>query len=253
MFTRLFSNYRQFALVLICSVFLVSCGDSGDGGTVEGGSVAVDTEIPAGQVANDAVLPAGDDVQVYAIDPAESEVYWKIYRSGPLARLGHNHVISLVDFSGSVTVGSDLADAVWELSFPVDGLIVDDPELRARLGEDFESVPSDEDKAGTKVNMLTDRVLDGINFPEIRLEGSGVVGSLDAASLPLSINILGRTIEQTFPASISVTAETVTVTGEYRMTHTDFGMEPFTALGGAMAVGEDIDFTYSLRASAVNP
>ena len=248
MFTRLFSKYRQFSLVLVCSVFLVSCGDSGDEGAA---AVAVATEVPAGQVASSAVLPAGDDVQVYTIDPAESEVYWKIYRSGPLARLGHNHVISLVDFSGSVTVGSDLADSAWELSFPVDGLIVDDPELRARFGEDFESVPSDEDKAGTKVNMLTDRVLDGINFPEIRLEGSGVIGSLDAASLPLSINILGRTIERTFPASISITADTVTVTGEYRMTHDDFGMEPFTALGGAMAVGSEIDFTYELTATAV--
>ena len=147
----------------------------------------------------------------------------------------------------------EIADSTWELSFPVDGLVIDDPELRARYGEDFESVPDEDAKAGTKTNMLTDRVLDGANFPTIRLEGSGVVGSLEEASLPVSISIVGRTIEQTFPASITVTDDVVTVEGEYRLTHADLGLEPFSLMGGAMAVGDEIDFTYRLRANVVNP
>ncbi|MDA1291195.1 MAG: hypothetical protein O3C37_10075 [Proteobacteria bacterium] len=106
-------------------------------------------------------------------------------------------------------------------------------------------------KEGTKENMLTEALLDGANFPEIRLEGNGVVGSLDAASLPVSIQMLGRTIEQTFPASISITEDSVLVQGEYQLTHADLGLEPFSLLGGAMAVGAEIDFTYRLRANVV--
>lgn len=240
-------------LIGLISFWLLSGGD--DGATVDAGNdrVAIETEISEGAAAIDAVLPVDEDSQIYIVDAAESEIYWRIYRSGALARLGHNHVISLTEFEGSVTVGGDVADSTWELSFPVDALVIDDPELRARYGEDFESVPREADKEGTKENMLTEGLLDGVNFPEIRLEGNGVVGSLDAASLPVSIHMLGRTIEQTFPASITITADSVMVEGEYQLTHADLGLEPFSLLGGAMAVGAEIDFTYRLRANVVAP
>jgi hypothetical protein len=241
----------------LISIWLSTTFDDGAG--LGSGGIADDTAqraapsaAPAGASAATAALPVGDEARVYAIDPAQSEVYWRIYRSGALARLGHNHVISVTELAGSVTLQSDLAAAEWELSFPVTALVVDDPQLRARYGEDFASVPSDDDKAGTKNNMLTDRVLNGTVYPQIRLEGHGVLGSLAEAQLPLTIEMLGRTIEQTFPASISITADTVTVNGEYRLTHADLGLTPFTALGGAMAVGENIDFTYRLHAVAVD-
>jgi hypothetical protein len=174
----------------------------------------------------------------------------RVYRSGALARLGHNHVISMGQLEGNVSLTSELAAASWTLSFPVNGLVVDDPALRARFGEDFESVPSDDDKAGTKTNMLSDRLLDGMTYPEIRLEGRGVDGNLGAAKLPVSIQMLGRSIEQTFPAVISISPQAITVTGEYRLSHADLGLTPFTALGGAMAVGDEIDFTYRIHAVA---
>jgi len=242
------------ALVVVAAIGLISyvlLGNSDNETTVSDGEIAVDTVSPAVQEVVGTVLAVSDDSQVYEINMAESEIYWRIYRAGALARLGHNHVISISELDGSLTLGSDPANSVWELSFPVDALIIDDPALRVRYGEDFESIISEDDKAGTKVNMLTDRVLDGVNFPEIRLEGSGFEGSLDDASLPVSIQMLGRTIERTFAASISVTEDSVTVEGEHRLTHADLGMEVFSLLGGAMAVGAEIDITYRLQAEAV--
>jgi hypothetical protein len=202
-----------------------------------------------------AALPAnveiGDgQVRVYTIDAAQSEVYWRIYRSGTFARLGHNHVISISELDGSVSLGNDLAAAEWNLRFPVEGLIIDDPALRERYGEDFESVPSEEDKAGTKTNMMTDRVLNGEVYTEISLTGTGVKGSLANAQLPVTIQMLGRSIEQSFPASITLDADALTVEGEYRLTHQDLGMEPFSAFAGAIAVGDEIDFTYRIHAVA---
>jgi len=223
---------------------------NGQNGPVSG------AEAPAGgaalvvDAATRAVLPAPGEVRTYAIDPAASEVYWRIYRSGTFAALGHNHVISMEDFSGSVTITSNLAAAEWRLAFPVAGLVIDDPALRARYGEEFESVPSENDKAGTKTNMLTDRLLNGEVFPDIVLEGHGVTGSLESAGLPVSISIVGQTIEQTFPATITLDAGTITVSGEYRLTHEDLGLTPYTAFGGAIAVGDEIDFTYRIHAVA---
>jgi hypothetical protein len=195
-------------------------------------------------------LPAAGEVRVYTVDPAGTEIYWRIYRAGPAARFGHNHVISAGELEGSVRLTSELAAAEWELRIPVAGLVVDDAAIRARHGEDFESAPSEDDKAGTRDNMLADRVLNGAAFPEIRLAGAGVEGPLENALLPVAIEILGRTIERSFPATIAIGADSLTVTGEYRLSHEDLGLDPFTALGGMMAVGEDIDFTYRIRAIA---
>jgi hypothetical protein len=208
------------------------------------------TSVVPGRSAAETALPAAGETRVYTLDASQSEVYWRIYRAGAAARLGHNHVISMTEFDGSVVLASDIATAQWDLSLRVDSLRIDDPEIRARYGEEFESVPSEDDKAGTRRNMLTDRVLNGEVFPEIRLSGTGVFGSAENAELPLSIEILGRTIEQSFPATITIAPDSLTVRGEYRLTHADLGMEPFSAFGGIMAVGNDIDFTYRIHAVA---
>jgi hypothetical protein len=222
----------------------------------EAGSAATDATPGAAVIAQADPAATGQapaEPRLYTVDPAQSEVYWRIYRAGAAARLGHNHVISVAELNGLVTLGSDLAAAQWELSFPVADLVVDDPGIRARHGDDFSSVPSDRDKEGTKRNMLTSDVLDAEAYPAIRLSGRGVFGSLESADLPAAIEILGRVVERRFPASIVIGADSVTVTGEYRLTHTDLGMTPFTALGGLMAVGEEIDFTYRIHAVAGAP
>lgn len=245
------------AIVLVAAIGLVisqRVGDpvdditTGDTQTAVGaGSAAAQ---PAGVAATNQSLPAQGIERIYALDAAQSELYWRIYRGGAAARLGHSHVISAEDFAGSVTLVNDLALSEWTLSFDVTDLVIDDPELRARHGEEFESVPSEDDKAGTKENMLTDRVLNGAVYPEIRLNGQGVTGPLDNAVLPVSIQMLGRTIDQSFPAVVSISPDALTVTGEYRLTHEDLGMEPFSLFGGIIAVGENIDFSYRIHAVA---
>jgi hypothetical protein len=242
-------------IVLIVAIGLVIAGQLGDSGvdtaTSEGGDRAT-ARPQTGGVATmpEGVGPAEGEIRVYAIDAARSEVYWRVYRGGAFPALGHSHVISAGQLSGSVSLSNDLATTEWTLSIPVAGLIVDDPELRSRHGEEFESVPSDQDKAGTRTNMLTDRVLNGEVFTEIRLTGTGVNGSLADAALPVSIHLLGRTIEQVLPASVTISADSLTVEGEYGLTHADLGMEPFSAFGGAVAVGEAIDLTYRIHAVA---
>ena len=187
----------------------------------------------------------------YEIDPAQSEVYWRVYRAGPAARLGHSHVISVGELSGSIGLAAELAQSEWELRIPVAALIVDDPEIRARHGAEFESQPSDDDKAGTKTNMLSDRLLNGEVYQDIRLQGVGFAGTAANAILPVSIAIVGQSLEFSFPAQIVVSGDSITVTGEYQLTHADLGLEPFSAAGGLMRVGDEIDFTYRLHALAV--
>lgn len=244
------------AAVLILALGLIVTQLERSGPDTEpAGNLGVNSGSAAGQVAlggagsGSSVLEAPGGETIYTIDPSGSEVYWRIYKMGLMARLGHNHVISVGDLSGRVAVNGSLAEAEWNLGFSANALIVDDPALRVRYGEDFASVPSEKDKEGTKRNMLTEDVLNGDVYPTIRLHGRGFMGSPAEAELPVTIEMLGRSIERIFPAKIELDGDTLTISGEYRLSHEDLGLKPFS-LGGVLSVGKNIDFTYRIKAVA---
>ena len=78
---------------------------------------------------------------------------------------------------------SNLGASRFELEFSVANLVVDDPMLRSTLGADFASVPTADDIAGTRGNMLGDKVLDGEKYPRIRIVGTGPDDARRQASL----------------------------------------------------------------------
>lgn len=185
----------------------------------------------------------------YDIDAEGSEVFWRISKAGLMARFGHNHVISAREFEGNVVVdAADPTKSSFELEIPVAALVVDDPELRARFGEEFASVPSEADKEGTRTNMLGDGVLKAAMFPVVRVSGGAPVSEGGAQTLPVQIDILGNSFDLRVPGTVTFGDSTLEATGDFALDHADLGMTPFSALGGALQVGERIDFTYRIRA-----
>ena len=211
---------------------------------------------PIGQTAGESTdrapaatsAPAPAAGRMFDVDAGRSEVYWRVYKAGAFARFGHNHVISVGEMTGSVTLAGELAESVWELAIPVDALIVDDPELRDRYGEEFASEPSDEDVAGTRTNMLSETVLNGEVHPLIRIRGAGFEGIAEEAEFPVVIEMLGREIELALPGQLVVAGGELTVSGEFSLVHADLGMEPFSVMMGALQVGERLDFSYRIHA-----
>lgn len=184
----------------------------------------------------------------FEIDAERTDIHWRIYRAGPMARFGHSHVISVGALDGTVSLAADPSGSSFELEFPVAGLIIDDPELRALYGEEFSSVPSPEEIEGTRENMLTEAVLDGAQFPSIRVSGANWTGPGDEQSIDLAIGILGRTIEVTLPTQVVVDGDSLVASGAFTLGHDALGMTPFSVMMGAMQVGENIDFTYEIHA-----
>jgi hypothetical protein len=186
----------------------------------------------------------------YVVDAAQSDLHWLVYRAGALSRFGHNHTVAAGDLNGNVIVNrDDLAKSQLELQFTVAKLIVDDPKLRSTLGEEFSSVPKEEDIAGTKRNMLSERVLDGEKYPEIRITGTGpmMVGA-GMQELAVKVAMLGRVIDLKVPTAVTIDGDQLRAKGEFELEHADLGMEPFTALAGALQVGETLSFTYDVTA-----
>jgi YceI-like domain len=201
-----------------------------------------------GSLLGGAVL-AQDAERRYTVDEAESDLHWLVYKAGALARLGHNHTIAVGDLGGTVaTNATAVAGSRFELEFTVANLRVDDAALRGTLGTDFASVPTPEDVAGTRDNMLGERVLDGDTFPKIRIVGTGPHARDGAQVLAVTVELLGRTVDLTVPTRVTIDDGEVRAAGEFELNHADLGMRRFSVMMGALQVGEKLSFAYSVTA-----
>jgi hypothetical protein len=231
----------------LLSILLAASLSVGCSPETSNGSAASSAAAPTGQQARPAAAPAAG--RLYNVDAAGSEVFWRVSRAGVMARLGHSHVISAEEFTGNVVVDpDDPARSRFELEIPVAALVVDDPELRARFGDEFASVPSEADKAGTKSNMLGDALLAAGMFPVVRVRGGELMGAGDAQTAAIEIDIVGNSFAFRVPTAVTFTDGTLEAAGDFALGHAELGLTPFSALGGAMQVGETIEFSYRIRA-----
>ena len=194
------------------------------------------------------VTPPAPGSVLYELAPRESEIEIRVYRDGPLAAMGHNHVILATGIQGRFWVADSPEGSRGELSFPVAGLEVDEPARRAAAGEDF---PGQLDQAavdGTRANMLGARVLDAENYGELRLILTGGTGPWD--SLQVDASVLVRDLESVIrvPARLEKSRCSVTVAGAVQLPQTQLGLEPFSVMMGALAVRDELDLSFSLMA-----
>jgi polyisoprenoid-binding protein YceI len=187
---------------------------------------------------------------VYRIDPQASDIRLLVYRDGALSAFGHNHVVSLKDFTGKIYLQSKLAQSRVELEIPVDQLIVDDAAVRRQEGEDFSSEPSKDDAAATRANMLSNALLNARQFPTIRVTGSsGPADARNSAMLDLSVQLVGQEIKLMIPSTLKLDGDQLEASGAVVLSHKQLGLKPFSALLGSLRVAEQIKFKYRIRAS----
>ena len=178
---------------------------------------------------------------VFEVDPAQSLVVVEVRRAGSLARLGHDHVVASHDLRGYLAPDERRADLYVRL----DRLTVDEPQLRAQAG--FDTQPSAEDIAGTRRNMLG-RVLDAEAHPYALI---AVTGKAEGSGLDVAITLHGVTRHVSVEAAIESNAGDYVVTGTLAFDQTDFGIRPFSLLGGAVAVADRLHLRFSIRAHRI--
>jgi hypothetical protein len=183
----------------------------------------------------------------YRIDAARSEVRILVYRAGPLARLGHSHVLLAGGLEGELWLPSDPAAARWRLSFPAAALVVDDPAARREEGEEFASEPSAADVAGTRRNLLGPAVLDADRYPLLRLDGSA---ARVAAGLVARVRIVlrDRALELEVPVAVAAADGALVVRGGCTLLQSALGLAPFSVGLGALRVRDDLAVRFRLVA-----
>ena len=178
---------------------------------------------------------------VFRVDPAGSLIVIEVRRAGWLARLGHDHVVASHEVGGYVAPDEGRAD----LYVALERLVVDEAALRAEAG--FDTQPTEADIAGTRANML-EKVLQTEKFPFALIRVSGANTSQRSATLSVAITLHGSTRTLQTPVQIEAAADQMNVTGRLSFDQTDFGITPYSLLGGAIAVQNGVELRFRIRA-----
>jgi polyisoprenoid-binding protein YceI len=195
--------------------------------------------------------PLAGQAQEFRVDSDASLLRVLATPDGPLRRFGHHHVISHHGISGMVNVASNPLESSFSLEISVADLEVDNPELRALEDENYEGEVPQKDIDGTKANMLGEDLLNGEQFPTIQIESAAIEGSLPDVNIVTTVTVIGMEQTVTFPASIELTADSFVASGELEITHGELGLSPFTAMGGALSVGDLLVFKYEIAGTRV--
>jgi polyisoprenoid-binding protein YceI len=195
--------------------------------------------------------PAAASVR-YRVDAARSEVLILVYRDGRLATLGHNHVLAVRELSGEIVVAADVTQSSWQLDFPVAALSVDEPQLRAAQGADFQTTVDAAAITGTRDHMLGPLLLDAAHYPAIHLQSEQVRSDADSLRVSTRIVVRDHAAEVELPVTLQTSPETLTASGEFDLTHAELGLTPYSVALGALRVADRMHVRYRLVAQREN-
>ena len=198
--------------------------------------------------------PAEAAPTTYALAPDQGRLYVVVRydREGLLARLGHDHVVVAQQYTGSVTWDpEDPAACSVRIDLPVSGLAVDPGDARGWVG--LTGTTPESDKSAITRNFRGVDQLDAERFPAITYRSTRCqrgAGDLVAVTGELTIHGVARDV--TVPMRIAGDGASLAASGGFALTHTDFGMAPFRALGGGLRNDERLEFVVDVRGKAVD-
>jgi hypothetical protein len=205
---------------------------------------------------------------IYRVDEAQSELRVLVYRAGPLARLGHNHVVVNRNLRGAVNLaGVAGAPAFW-LSVPSAEFTVDEPLARAEEGADFAAAVPDDARSGTLQNMLSAAVLDAAEFPAITVKSvavaspqgaedpgaAGATGATGATAATrtmvasVTIGVAGHESTIDVPFALQMESGRVSATGTLELRQSALGLTPYSLMLGALQVQDSMTVKFKIVA-----
>src|SRR5690606_15359079 len=176
------------------------------------------------------------------IDPARSHAQALVFRAGPLARRGHNHVVVAGPgaLHGAVLLpaGDAMHHARAELLLELGALQVDPPAAREALGGAFGGALPQPARQGTRDNMLGAAVLDAARFPQLRVSARVLAGEMPGLLLQVDTTLHGIVVRQQVPVRVQQHDGGLRTRGTLVLRQADFGIAPFRAAGGLLQVAD---------------
>jgi hypothetical protein len=189
----------------------------------------------------------------YQIDEHRSELRILVYRAGPLARFGHNHVMVNRAVGGAVSLAEPGSSAFW-LNVPAAGFVVDDAQARREEGPDFAGEIPDDAKSGTLHNMLSPPVLGADEFPVITVRSVAISGAQDAAGggqlvATVAISVAGHESTIDVPFVLESDSDHLSATGSLELRQSSLGLTPYSLMLGALQVQDAMTIKFRIVAT----
>lgn len=186
---------------------------------------------------------------VYRLRPELSSVRIYIYRAGPMAEMGHNHVAAAKRLRGAVHLPTEgAAEGRFDIVFEAQDLILDRAKDREAAGPRFAEALSAKAVRKTRENMLGPEVLAAAEHPRIGLDSVAVIGRLPVIEADVGITIAGRRIAKRVTLYVTVGDGRLRARGQFRVAQTELGIAPFRVGGGALRVADELGVHFDLVA-----
>ena len=203
-------------------------------------------ETPVPVPAAPAAAPAG--AREYRVVAEESLLQILVYRGGAMARLGHNHVIVSHQLAGTVFVTDDATQTRFDIQIPVNELTIDEPAMREQAGADFPPGVPQSARDGTRKNMLSEALLDGGQYPVIRLRCTDVVAAGEGFDAGVEITIKDQVRNVRVPVALERKAGALMARGEFPLKQSDLGFKPFSIVMGTLVVIDEMRIRFEVSA-----
>ena len=187
------------------------------------------------------------DGKVFTLDPHQSTVRIHVFRGGQAAQAGHNHVLSAPQFTGFFYLPrSGPAAGRFDLEFRLDQLEIDNPAYRSVLGSAFASTLSPQSIERMRENMLGAGNLQADQFPLVRVHSLRITGESPKFAAKVQIELHGQSREMWLPLTVAGLPEKLAVSGSFVLRQTDFAVQPYTVMGGLLAVLDEVVIEFRL-------
>jgi hypothetical protein len=219
-----------------------------------GGCGAPKLRQAAPPISGAAASRAAPSGRVFRVDENQSELRVLVYRAGPLARFGHNHVIVNRAVRGSVSVADAAAGgSVFSLTVPAAGFVVDEAQARREEGADFAAEVPDDARTGTLHNMLGTAVLDAAEFPVILISGVPAAASHDPAesgemTAAVAFSVAGHESKIEVPFALQIDGAHLAATGTLELRQSALGLTPYSLMLGALQVQDTMTLKFRIVA-----
>jgi len=172
----------------------------------------------------------------------------RVYRDGPMQKLGHDHLITSDRIVGEVEMREPLAASRFALRLPLDSLVVDDAAARSRAGGAFDAPVPEKDREATRHNMLGERLLDAARQGEILLTMESITGGPRNYEAQVRVSLAGHEHVLAVPFELTIDGGRLAARAELRLTHADLGLVPFAVALGALRVRDEFEVELTVEA-----
>ena len=192
------------------------------------------------EISTAAAQAADSPANRYVIDSRASRFTVQASATGLLARMGHNPIIGIRDFSGEMQFNPDKLEAGG---------------FRLVIKSASLSVQNDiSDKDLREIERLMNQeVLETAKFPEIVYESTSIsvtrmADMLCSATINGNLTLHGVTRNQTIVVRVALLGSMLRASGDFSLDQTDYNIKLVSVAGGALKLKDELKFSFEMVA-----